>query len=321
MPKVMNEFDLIERYFKPLAAGFEGSLGLSDDAALLTPPEGFQLVLTKDAISEGIHFIGDEDPALIAKKLLRTNLSDLAAKGATPWMYFLALMLPKDTKPQWLERFAEGLAEDQKQFSIHLAGGDTTATQGMKSLSMTAIGTLPTGQMLRRNGAKPSDIIVVSGTLSDSALGLRILQGRANPYVVEADQEFLKDRYLLPQPRLELGLQLRGIASSCMDISDGLVQDMGHICNASGVGAAIEMEKIPLSGATKHWVMLEPELLSLALNGGDDYELLFTVPPERLHQLPKGCTASGVITRELGVNVFGKDAKQLILTKHGFQHF
>lgn len=317
----MNEFDLIERFFKPLAAGFEGSLNLSDDAALLTPPPGLELVITKDALSEGIHFIGDEDPALIARKLLRVNLSDLAAKGATPWVYFLALMLPKDTKPQWLERFAEGLSEDQKQFSIHLAGGDTSATLGMKSLSLTAIGTTPKGRMLRRSGAQAGDIIVVSGTLSDSALGLRILQGKANPYVVEADQDFLKDRYLLPQPRLELGLQLHGLASSCMDISDGLVQDLGHICDASGVGAAVELEKIPLSEAAKHWITLESPLLSLSLNGGDDYELLFTVPPERISLLPQGCTAIGVITRELGVNVFGKDAKQLIINKTGFQHF
>ena len=317
----MNEFDLIATYFRPLTSGFSGALGLVDDAALLTAPEGKELVITKDAISEGIHFIGDEDPALIAQKLLRTNLSDLAAKGAAPWVYFLAMMLPKDTKPLWIERFAEGLAEDQTQFSIHLAGGDTTATLGMKSFSITAIGTVPTGQMLRRNGAKAGDIIVVSGTLSDSALGLRCLQGNANPYVVEADQLFVKERYLLPQPRLELGLQLYGIASAAMDISDGLVQDLSHLCHASGVGAAIEMEKIPLSPAAKHWFMLEPELLSLALNGGDDYELLFTVPPERIGRLPEGCTTIGVITRELGVNVFGKDSKQLILTKHGFQHF
>ena len=326
----MDEFDLISRFFKPLAAGFDGSLGLADDAALLSIPEGMELVITKDAISEGIHFIGNEDPALIAKKLLRVNLSDLAAKGAKPLAYFLALMLPKDTSADWIGRFAQGLQEDQTVYDIHLAGGDTTATLGTKSFSITAIGTVPKGQMLRRNGARVGDIIVVSCTLSDSALGLRLLQSchpersEGSPTIAwnpsaapQDDKAYLINRYLLPQPRLELGLSLHGIANACMDISDGLVQDLGHICKASGVAAIIEAEKIPLSAAAR----AQPDHLMLALTGGDDYELLFTVSPENIHLIPEGCTQVGVVKEGSGVTVIGGDGKPITLTHKGYRHF
>ena len=306
----MNEFDLINTYFKPLASGFPGSFGLNDDAALIQIPDGMELVITKDAICEGIHFIGDEDASMIAKKTLRVNLSDLAAKGAKPFAYFLAMILPKDTPQEWIRRFAQGLKEDQALFNIHLAGGDTTAALGKKAFSITALGLVSKGKMLRRNGAKKDDIIVVSGTLGDSTLGLMSLQEkRNNPYLIQ--------RYQLPEPRMELGLSLHGIASACMDISDGLVQDLGHICKASGVGAVIEIDKIPLSPAAE----LFPEAQMLALTGGDDYELLFTVPPEKIHLIPKDCTVIGKIKEGSGVVVLGGNGEPVTLTHKGYQHF
>lgn len=317
----MHEFDLIHRYFRPLAQGFSGSLNLGDDAALIQAPEGHELVITKDAISAGVHFIGHEDAALVAKKLLRVNLSDLAAKGATPLCYFLALMLPRDTEEAWVKRFAEGLAEDQKLFNIHLAGGDTIATRGPLSCSITALGTVPDGAMLRRNTARPGDILFVSGTLGDSALGLKLLQAHAAPAFSEAEKDFLQNRYLLPQPRLTLGQQLHGIASACMDVSDGLVQDLGHICAASGVGAVIEAQKLPVSQAAYHAIETTPEWGLLVFSGGDDYELLFTVPPDKSHLVPADCARIGEITEGNGVIVRGDDGQPMELKHKGFRHF
>lgn len=308
-----GEFSLIETYFTPLAKYHPASLNLSDDAALLAPPAGAELVITKDAISAGVHFIGDEPPSLIAKKLLRVNLSDLAAMGATPMLYFLALMLPKDTPENWIKDFAQGLAEDQKEFSIHLAGGDTTATQGGLSLSLTAIGSVPTGKALRRNGAKPGDNVYVSGTLGDAALGLS-----------HKDDSYLRQRYLLPQPQLALGEKLRGIAHACMDISDGLVQDLGHICRASNVSARIERALLPLSPAASRF----PEAYEAALSGGDDYELLFTASPEQditiralSTELQLPITRIGTVGSGSGVHVVDENGNPVTIASGGYQHF
>ncbi|MEQ1788983.1 MAG: thiamine-phosphate kinase [Rickettsiales bacterium] len=308
----MNEFSLISKYFKPLAENFSGSLELSDDAAILTQPAGCELVITKDALSEGVHFLGNENPALIAGKALRVNISDLAAMGATPICYFLALILPRDTSEEWLEKFALGLKQTQKEFNISLAGGDTTATNATLSISITAIGSIPNGTALRRNGAKIGDDIYVSGTLGDSALGLELLQkGEKN--------DFLINRYLTPQPRIKLGIALRGVANSAMDISDGLVQDLEHICTASNVGATIYSDKIPLSVKGE---------LQAALTGGDDYELLFTASPDKkttIEQLAESLslplTYIGKITSGNAVQVLDKTGRTIELKKKGFSHF
>lgn len=310
----MQEFDLIKTYFAPLAKGFSGSLGLSDDAAVFTVPEGYELVVTKDAISEGIHFIGSEDATLIAGKALRVNLSDLAAMGAEPICYFLALMLPKDTKEEWVERFADGLRATQEEFSIHLAGGDTTSAHGKISISITALGQLPKGEALKRSGARAGDAVYVSGTLGDAALGLKLLATNNQQPTTE---NYLINRYLTPQPRLTLGQALRVIVSSAMDISDGLVQDMGHICAASGVGAKIYEDALPISAAAQQ----RPDYLEAALSGGDDYELLFTVPPEKKYLVPEGCTKIGEIIAGIGVCVLGKNGEEISLNKKGFSHF
>lgn len=308
----MDEFGIIRRYFSPLTKGFSGALGLGDDAALLDVPAGMQLVITKDAICEGVHFRGDEPPALIAQKLLRTNLSDLAAKGAKPWCYFLAVSLPKGTTEQFVADFARGLAKDQKEFGIHLAGGDTTSTLGPMAFSLTALGLVAKGKMLRRTGAKAGDLLCVSGTIGDAALGL-----------LKPDNRTLNARYLLPQPRVELGLALQNIASACMDISDGLVQDAGHLCDASGCAAIIEAPSVPLSSAARKILKSQPELMHTIFTGGDDYELLFTVPKKNLAKLKrlKGVSVIGQIKAGKGVNVLDAKGTKVSFLRSGYRHF
>ena len=326
-PSIMDEFDLIKTYFAPLAKGFTGSLNLTDDAALLSLPLGCELVVTTDAINRGVHFIGDEeDPALIARKLLRVNLSDLAAMGATPLCYFLALMLPEDTESQWVKRFAEGLHEDQSLFRIHLAGGDTSATKEGMSFCVTAMGSVPAGKALRRSGAKIGDAIYVSGTLGDSALGLQLLQHKVQ--VRGEDKLFLEERYFLPEPRLELGQKLIGIASACMDVSDGLVQDLGHICEISGVGATVQRDKLPLSAPAKKLIEAANALWNCALAGGDDYELLFTASSEKellvrelSAELGLPLTKVGEIIEGTEVGVRDKSGRVIPVKHKGFQHF
>ncbi|SDC28678.1 thiamine-phosphate kinase [Belnapia rosea] len=267
------EFALIARHFLPLAG--PEALGLADDAALLDPPLGRQLVLAADAMVAGVHFLPGDPPETIGRKLLRVNLSDLAAMGATPLGYLMTTALPRDLPPGWLAGFVAGLAEDQRQFGLSVLGGDTVSTPGPISLSLTILGTVAPGAALRRAGARPGDEIWVSGTIGDGALGLRVLQGH-----LPADAEgHLARRYRLPEPRLALGAALAGHARAAMDVSDGLVQDCGHLCRAAGCGAVIQADAVPLSPAARALVMADPALLPLALAGGDDYELLFAAPP------------------------------------------
>jgi len=321
----MDEFGLIKKYFGPLAADYSGSLALSDDAAIIDVPPGRELVITKDAISEGVHFIGSEDAALIAKKLLRVNLSDLAAMGAKPMCYFLAAMLPKDTEEAWVAQFARGLQEDQGRYAVYLAGGDTIATQGQLSFSITALGTVEKGRALRRSGAKPGDHIYVSGTIGDSALGLKSLRGGLS--AMPEAQKYLEQCYLLPEPHIALGQRLYGIAGACMDVSDGLAQDLGHIAEASQVGAVIYRDHIPLSKAALALLAKNEALWSAILGGGDDYQLLFTVPAAKEKQLRTlsndlelTLTCIGEIREGRGVAVLDGNKKPLAAAK-GFSHF
>jgi len=263
-----GEFALIARHFRPLAG--PAALDLADDAALLVPPPGRELVLTVDTMVAGVHFLPDDPPDLVARKLLRVNLSDLAAKGATPLGYLLALSAPRATPEPWFAAFAAGLAQDQAAFGIALLGGDTTSTPGPLSLSLTAIGHVAPGGMIRRAGARDGDAIYVTGTIGDGALGLRAARGE----LVDPTGA-LVDRYRLPRPRL--GLLRPGLVAAAMDISDGLIQDLGHLCRAAGLGAEIEAARIPLSPAAR---AAGPEWLETCLIGGDDYELLLAVPPE-----------------------------------------
>ncbi|HET6520953.1 MAG TPA: thiamine-phosphate kinase [Geminicoccaceae bacterium] len=317
-----GEFTLIDRLLRPLAAGHPASLGLVDDAAVLDCRPGEQIVLTKDAMVEGVHVLPDDPPDLVARKLVRRNLSDLAAMGADPLGYLLALARRRDLADAWLEGFAAGLARDQEEFGIALLGGDTVGTPGPITLTLTALGTVPAGEALRRGGARPGDDIHVSGTLGDGALGLRVLKGEldASP----AAREALADRYRLPRPRLALGRALRGLAHAALDVSDGLVADLGHIVLASGVGAEVEAARLPLSSAARGL----PGALEAALAGGDDYELLFAAAPEardRVDALARDLDLPiariGRLREGAGVRVVGADGAELPVARGGWTHF
>ena len=315
----MNEFSIIKKYLLPLAKNAQGALSLTDDAAILKTPKGYEQIITKDAIVAGVHFFGDEPADKIAQKLLRVNLSDLAAMGATPYSYFLALMLPKTTSENWIKSFAKGLEESQKDFAITLMGGDTTSSPTL-AFSITAIGLVKSGKALKRSGAKIGDDIFVSGTIGDSALGLYAIKNKLkNPYLIS--------RYLIPQPRISLGQELQGIANSCMDISDGLMQDLSHITNASGVGAEINWQDIPLSSAAKKLLPRLKNPYEIIAAGGDDYELLFTVPAKFSSKLQKisnklslPITKIGKITSNKQVLLLDNGDK-INLSIKGYNHF
>jgi thiamine-monophosphate kinase len=311
------EFALIARHFQPLAG--PGSLALVDDAAVFAPPANRELVIAADAIVGGVHFLVDDPADLVGKKLLRTNLSDLAAMGAEPLGYLMTVSAPKATPDAWFAAFAAGLAADQKQFGVTLLGGDTTSTPGPISLSLTILGTVRPGQAIRRAGAAPGDAVWVSGTIGDGALGLLAAIGR-----LDDPTGTLADRYRLPRPRVKLGKRLHGIVTAGMDVSDGLVQDLGHICRASGCGAEIDAASVPLSDAAR-----DANQLERCLTGGDDYELLLAVPPAREAALRQAATETGIPVTRIGrflagaprVTVRAADGAEMRLVRGGWSHF
>ncbi len=326
MPQV-DEFGLISRLFAPLAARHPGALGLTDDAALLDCPPGHRLVLTADALVAGVHFFPDDPADLIARKAVRVNVSDLAAMGARPAAVMLAACFPKGTPFSWMECFASGLKADLEEFAIPLIGGDTVATPGPATFSITALGYVENGQELRRSTARSGDSLWVSGTIGDAALGLLVAQGQGGD-LSETDLAALLDRYRLPRPRLALGPALTGLASACMDVSDGLVGDLGHICKASGVGAILNADAVPLSKAAQAMIAARPDLLETALTGGDDYELLFTAPPSAAAELEVlsrtlGLRLSriGTIIEGQGVLVRRSNGEPLPLHSGSYRHF
>lgn len=273
-----GEFELIARHFAPLAAAEPGAIGLLDDAAVLDLGRAGALVVTVDAMVAGVHFPPDDPPDLIARKLLRVSLSDLAAMGARARAYVLALALPRGLDEEWVAAFCRGLAADQDEFGVTLVGGDTVATDGPLTLSLTAMGEVGEGTALQRSGAREGDDIYVSGTIGDAALGLKALRG-ACPDLAPEHRAFLIDRYRVPRPRVELGPRLAGLARAAVDISDGLVADLGHVCAASGHGATIEAARVPLSPAARAALGADGAASLDVLSGGDDYELLFTADP------------------------------------------
>jgi thiamine-monophosphate kinase len=320
----LGEFERIARFFAPLARP-EG-LGLVDDAAAVPAGER-DYVLKTDAIVESVHFLPDDPPERIAQKVLRVNLSDLAGKGATPFGYLLTTVLPARCGEAWLAAFAAGLAADQAEFGIGLLGGDSVATAGPITLSVAAIGTVPAGRMVLRRGAKPGDLVCVSGTLGDAALGLRVRRGELAE-LSAVERQALVERYQLPQPRVALGPLLLGTATAMMDVSDGLVADLNHICDASRVGAVVELERLPLSPAARVAVACRPALIGAALAGGDDYELLFTVSQDLAATLSAIADAAGVPIAAIGrieegdrARVVDGSGREVVLGETGYRHF
>ena len=310
-----TEFTRIAKYFAPLAG--EAGRGLIDDAAVLTPPPGREIVLTVDQMLENIHFLPADPPDLIARKLLRRSLSDLAAMGATPLSYLLTTALPPHIEESWLAAFAEGLAHDQEEFKIHLIGGDSSSSQQHISLTATCIGHVAPGAALGRNGAQPGDEIWVTGTIGDAALGLRARRGQLTDKT-----GFLTQRSLLPSPRINL--PLAGIANAAIDISAGLLQDLGHICNASGLAATIHAGLVP---ASPEAAAFGGEFLESRLTDGDDYELLLAVPAEQAALLSTACcdlavTKIGVFSPgPATVTVLAGDGTPITFAKQGWRHF
>ena len=271
--KSLDEFEIIARYFAPLATD-AAALGLRDDAAVLRPPESREIVLSCDTIVEVVHFLKDDPPESIAYKALAVNLSDLAAKGARPYVYLLALALPAEPSPAWLEAFVSGLAELQNQVGISLVGGDTTRTPGPLSLTITALGLVPQGHAVLRLGAKPGDRLYVTGTIGDAYLGLRVLKepGLGRDWgLSEEELGFVIDRYRRPRPHSDLALIIRNFAQGAIDVSDGLVSDIGKLAGVSHIGAVIEAKRVPFSPAAAKVLKREPELLATLLTAGDDY--------------------------------------------------
>ncbi|HTW51030.1 MAG TPA: thiamine-phosphate kinase [Stellaceae bacterium] len=324
-PAALGEFGRIREIFAPLAG--LGSFDLTDDAALLDCPPGYRLVVTVDQAVEGVHFLPDDPPSLVGKKLMRRNLSDLAAMGATPRHYLVTSALPKSRDDDWVRRFADGLAEDQHRYGLALLGGDSTSTSGPATLTLTAIGHVASGQEIRRKGAQPGDRVWVSGTIGDAFLGLRALRGEY-PKLAPEHREALTARFRLPEPRCQLGPALIGIARAMIDVSDGLVADLGHICETSSVGATVVLPRVPLSPAAGALVGEDRELLAALATGGDDYELLFSAPPEaddEISSLSRGLglpiTEIGVIEPGASVRIIDAAGREVPVAKAGWRHF
>jgi thiamine-monophosphate kinase len=317
---------LIQTYFAP-AATHPGALGLSDDAAFVTPPPGCDLVLKTDAIVGGVHFFNDDPPDTVARKALRVNLSDLAAKGATPLGFLLALALPKEIGAQWLAGFAKGLREDAERFGCPLFGGDTDRTPGPITISIAMFGSVPQGSMVRRAGAMPGDRIFVSGTIGDAALGLVMRRG-ADWKLTPAQRAHLASRYLLPQPRNALAESVRLYASAAMDVSDGLAGDLAKLARVSGVAATVAAAKVPLSDAARAVLAAEPALIETALSGGDDYEIVCTIPVAKVDAFCSAAKTANVAVTEIGrieagegTRFLAADGAPLVFKRPAFSHF
>lgn len=310
----LGEFDLIRRYFTNLGAAEGVALGVGDDGAVLDIPPGHQLVSVMDTLVAGVHFPEDTTPFDIGYRALAVNLSDLAAMGAEPRWFTLALTLPKADET-WLTGFAAGLRSLAERFGIALVGGDTT--RGPLTITVQAEGLVPIGQALRRSGARPGDGIYVTGTLGDAAAGLALHQGSLQ---TDGDTaEFLRSRFFRPEPRVQTGLALRGMATACIDVSDGLLQDLGHVLAASGVGARLELDRLPLSAALRQ--SADQRACELALSGGDDYELCFTLPASVQMKDAGVATCVGHISEKPGLMVSRFDEQQFTIMTRGWLHF
>ena len=322
----IGEFELIARYFAPLARGFEGAGGLKSDNAFLPADPRHDLVVKTDTIVAGVHFLSGEKPEWTAAKALRVCLSDLAAGGATPFVYQLSLALSVGWRESWVAGFAKGLASDQRRYGIILCGGDTVMTPGPLTVTITAFGRVARGKGLGRDKARPGDELWVSGTVGDGALGLLAARGKLRG-VTSRQRAALEDRYRLPQPRSGLGPRLVGVATAMADVSDGLLADAGHIADASRLAVTVEREEVPLSAAARAAVIAEPKLWANVLGGGDDYELAIAVPSRRRAALLSAAKAAGIKVTRIGRFVRGTGVQLTIggrparATRKGYVHF
>jgi thiamine-monophosphate kinase len=321
-----GEDDLIARYFRPVATA-PGALGLVDDAAILQG-QSDDLVVTTDAIVESVHFLKDDPPDTVARKALRVNLSDLAAKGAAPAGFVLTLAL-REVHEAWLAPFAGALGEDAVQFNCPLLGGDTVSTPGPLMISITAFGRVPPGTMVRRDGAKPGDRLIVTGTIGDAALGLAVLKGGAAASESDAQaRDTLISRYRVPQPRVVLAQAVREHASAAMDVSDGLMGDLAKLCAASGVSAAVNAGALPLSPPARALLAQGRVGFEALVSGGDDYEILCAIPENRLDSFVKAAGRAGVAVATIGTVEAGASGPRLLdgdreipLSRLSYSHF
>lgn len=326
-----REQSLIRTHFAPLSAKLAGADGFEDDAFVLSSEPGYDHVITKDMLVEGSHYLPADPADLVARKALRTNLSDLAAKGAEPFAYFVGLCLGS-FDPEWIALFAEGLEHDQGLYPCALAGGDTVRSDGLSAISITAVGRVACGKAVRRTGARSGDRIYVSGTIGDSVLGLILHKGEKPDWAEALDDDesrFLKSRYLVPEPRVALAPALVAHARAAMDVSDGLVGDLKLLCRASGVGAVLELGQVPLSGGGKRAVATGGEELLVAMvTGGDDYEILCTVGEDHGDLFERACADAGCPVFRIGrigdagagVEVYGPDGDRLELENASYSH-
>jgi thiamine-monophosphate kinase len=327
--RASGEDSLIARYFQPIATD-PGAFGLVDDAAILKA-EGEDIVVTTDAIVEGVHYLATDPPDTVARKALRTNLSDLAAKGATPAGFVLTLAL-RTAEESWLEPFARALGEDARSFGCPLLGGDTVSTPGPVTISITAFGRVPQGRMARRSGAGPGDRIMVTGTIGDAALGLDILKSGAVAKALAGDlkgSEMLVARYRIPQPRNALAQAVREHATGAMDVSDGLAGDLAKLCAASGVSAVIDTPSIPLSAAAASLLSRGAVGIETLIAGGDDYEILCTVPEAKVEAFAEAARQACVAVTAIGTIMAGEgpprfldnEGREIALTRLSYSHF
>ena len=321
----LDELSIIDRYFRPLAGN--GAFGLLDDAGLIAIPSGEELVVTTDMLASDVHFLADDPPDTISRKALRVNLSDLAAKGATPVAYVLSLALTPDLDAAWLAGFAEGLAADQRHYQVTLLGGDTIAVPERPIISITAFGHVSAGRMVHRVGGRPGDDLYVSGTIGGAAAGLALLRREAGPWSVltEGQRDALVRRYRLPEPRTALAQALAEFATGAMDVSDGLVGDCDKLCAACGCSAVIEAEAVPLSGGLAGTT--DPELVARLLTAGDDFEILATVAPENAPRFKAAAENAGVPLTRIGTLAGGEgpakvlfEGAELGLSQRAFVH-
>src|SRR5215471_3860569 len=324
------EAQLIATYFRPIAT-HPGAFDLTDDAAAIAPPPGCDLVLKTDGVISGVHFFLDDPADAVAHKALRINLSDLAAKGAAPLGFLLSIGLPAGLPPGWVKSFASGLREDAEHYGCPLLGGDTDKSPAAITAYIAALGAVPHGGMVRRKGARPGDLVVATGTIGDAALGLLLRRDAAAAgrwRLNAATRDHLLGRYLLPQPRTAMAPALRRHANAAIDVSDGLAGDLAKLCRVSAVGADVAISDVPLSAAARHAAAAEPTLIETILTGGDDFEVIATVAPDRFEALRQEAATAGVPITRIGTIEAGQgarfrrsDGRVLAFSRPSYSHF